>query len=192
MSNPTILFYTPAQVYFNGVSGGAVATSIPWVNNFQDRPQGASVVVLNTQLGIDAPGLYAHMVDALNGGKTWKLLMTLAQLTAALATASTFSVIINANATVTYAAPNVVYANGQVVSNGATTASTTVGYVVTTPPTISGGAFTFATLPSAVTVGAGSRAYITDANSTTFLAAAAGGGANKVPVFSDGAIWKIG
>jgi len=192
LSNPTILFYTPAQVYYNGVSGGAVATSIPWVNNFQDRPQGASIVVLNTQLGVDAPGLYAHMVDALNGGKTWKLLMTMAQLTAALAVASTFQVILNANATVTFASPNVVYANGQVVSGGATTTSTTVGYVVTTPPMVQGGVFTFSTLPAAATAGAGARSFITDCNSTTFGASAAGGGANKVPVYSDGAAWKIG
>lgn len=49
-----------------------------------------------------------------------------------------------------------------------------------------------ASLPSAATVGAGAKAFVTDANSTTFGAAAAGGGANKVPVFSDGAGWKIG
>jgi hypothetical protein len=33
---------------------------------------------------------------------------------------------------------------------------------------------------------------LTDANATTFNSAVAGGGANKVPVFSDGAAWRIG
>ncbi len=51
-------------------------------------------------------------------------------------------------------------------------------------------ALTFATLPAAPT--AGQRSFITDATSTTFLAAAAGGGANKVPVVYDGAAWVLG
>jgi hypothetical protein len=52
--------------------------------------------------------------------------------------------------------------------------------------------YTVATLPAAATVGAGARAYVTDANSTTYRAAAAGGGANKVSVFTDGASWFLG
>ena len=54
------------------------------------------------------------------------------------------------------------------------------------------GSTTVASLPSAATAGAGARAFVTDATSSTFNAAAAGGGANKVPVFSDGASWKVG
>jgi len=50
----------------------------------------------------------------------------------------------------------------------------------------------FASLPSAVTAGAGARAFITDCNATTFNTAAAAGGANLVPVFSDGTVWRIG
>lgn len=49
-----------------------------------------------------------------------------------------------------------------------------------------------ANLPSAVVAGAGARAFVTDADSATFNAALAGGGANSVPVFSDGAAWRIG
>ena len=52
--------------------------------------------------------------------------------------------------------------------------------------------YTFATLPAPATAGAGARAFITDCNATTFYTAAAGGGTNKVPVFSDGAAWRIG
>ena len=40
--------------------------------------------------------------------------------------------------------------------------------------------------------GAGARAVVTDANATTFHSIVAGGGANVVPVFSDGTNWRIG
>ena len=47
-------------------------------------------------------------------------------------------------------------------------------------------------LPSASTAGAGSRAVVTDATATTFASTVSGGGANTVPVFSDGTNWVIG
>lgn len=49
---------------------------------------------------------------------------------------------------------------------------------------------TVASLPTVAPLGADS--FVTDANSTTFGAAAVGGGANKVPVYWDGVSWKIG
>lgn len=49
-----------------------------------------------------------------------------------------------------------------------------------------------ASLPSAATAGAGARAMVSDATATTFASTVAGGGANTVPVFSDGTNWKIG
>lgn len=57
------------------------------------------------------------------------------------------------------------------------------------------GVFTVATLPSAATVGQGSRAFVTDANTTIILGlgtTVVGGGANSVPVYSDGTNWIIG
>jgi hypothetical protein len=57
------------------------------------------------------------------------------------------------------------------------------------PPTT---VYTVATLPSAVTSGVGARAFVSDANATTCASTVAGGGANKVPVYSDGTNWKIG
>jgi hypothetical protein len=54
------------------------------------------------------------------------------------------------------------------------------------------GATTVSGLPAAATAGAGARAFVTDANATTFLSTVAGGGANKVPVVSDGTNWLIG
>jgi hypothetical protein len=52
--------------------------------------------------------------------------------------------------------------------------------------------YTVANLPSAVTSGMGARAFVTDANATTFNSIVAGGGTNKLSVFSDGTNWRIG
>lgn len=65
------------------------------------------------------------------------------------------------------------------------TSLTVAQFVRVTPVTV-------ANLPSAVTSGAGARAFVTDASSTTFNAALAGGGANRVPCFSDGTAWRVG
>lgn len=51
---------------------------------------------------------------------------------------------------------------------------------------------TYVQLPTAVNAGAGTRAFITDGSTSTFNATVAGGGSNKVPVFSDGTNWKVG
>ena len=52
--------------------------------------------------------------------------------------------------------------------------------------------YTVATLPSAVTSGAGARTFVTDATGPTFGATVVGGGAVLVPVYSDGTNWKVG
>jgi hypothetical protein len=49
-----------------------------------------------------------------------------------------------------------------------------------------------ADLPSASVSGAGARAFVSNALSPTFGATVAGGGAVKVPVYSDGTNWKVG
>lgn len=67
-----------------------------------------------------------------------------------------------------------------------TSAGNAVAVTVTTTST------TVASLPSAATAGAGARGFVTDATATTFLSTVAGGGANKVPVVSDGTNWLIG
>lgn len=53
-------------------------------------------------------------------------------------------------------------------------------------------ATTVAGLLAAATAGNGARANVTDATATTFASIVAGGGANAVPVYSDGTNWKIG
>ena len=49
-----------------------------------------------------------------------------------------------------------------------------------------------ADLPDAVDAGAGARAFVTDASVSTFGATVVGGGTTNVPVYSDGAVWKVG
>ena len=57
------------------------------------------------------------------------------------------------------------------------------------PPTTN---YTVATLPSAVTSGAGARTFVTNALTPTFGSTVAGGGAVFTPVYSDGTNWKVG
>jgi hypothetical protein len=47
-------------------------------------------------------------------------------------------------------------------------------------------------IPNAATMGQGARAFVSDATVSTFATAYTGGGANKVPVYSDGTVWRIG
>lgn len=67
------------------------------------------------------------------------------------------------------------------VNLGAVTCAT----VKTTP-------VTYVQLPTATNAGAGTRAFITDGSTATFATTVTGGGANKVPVYSDGTNWKVG
>ena len=55
-----------------------------------------------------------------------------------------------------------------------------------------GPATTVTLLPTAKSVDAGTRGFVTDANAVTFQSIVAGGGANAVPVYSDGTNWRIG
>lgn len=49
-----------------------------------------------------------------------------------------------------------------------------------------------AQLPAPGVAGPGATDFVTDATAATFGSAVVGGGANKVPVWCDGATWKIG
>jgi hypothetical protein len=50
----------------------------------------------------------------------------------------------------------------------------------------------FADLDDPAVAGPGARSFVDDATATTFGTIVAGGGANKVPVYSDGTNWRIG
>lgn len=47
-------------------------------------------------------------------------------------------------------------------------------------------------LPAADATGAGSRAFVSDAQSSEFNSEVYGGGSSFTPVFSDGAVWRVG
>jgi len=77
------------------------------------------------------------------------------------------------------------------VTLGADSLNWSAGYFYT----VKTQAYTVATLPNSVTAGAGTRAFVSDSSvaaATNFGAVVAGGGANKVPVYSDSANWRIG
>ena len=50
----------------------------------------------------------------------------------------------------------------------------------------------YATLPTAANAGAGARSFITDGNTATFGSQVIAGGANSVPVWSNGTNWYVG
>lgn len=63
---------------------------------------------------------------------------------------------------------------------------------LTATTSVKTGATTVAALPTCNSAAQGTRLFVTDANSATFMATAAGGGANNMPVVCDGTNWKIG
>ena len=99
---------------------------------------------------------------------------------------------------------NIIIGNGADAASATTSNSITLGNSSITTMRVPGLAFTagvrhfnfgvltVATLPAAATAGAGARAFVSDANATTFASIVAGGGANNVPVYSDGTNWRIG
>jgi hypothetical protein len=98
-----------------------------------------------------------------------------------------------ASATLTNVAPTAgEYASAAVVVN-ASSGTSGILYVrpsfdIARPPQST----TFDGLPSASASGAGARSFITNCSTNTFLSTAAGGGANAVPVVSNGSIWLVG
>jgi hypothetical protein len=80
------------------------------------------------------------------------------------------------------AAPSAITVNNEItIGNSSNT-------VIRYPHTYS----TVASLPSASTVGRGSRTFVTDALTPTFQATVTGGGAVFTPIYSDGTNWKVG
>lgn len=92
---------------------------------------------------------------------------------------------INSTGNVTISAPSSGTSLAVTAVAGALAADFTAGPIKTRATTVAG-------LLAAATAGAGARDFVTDANATTFASVVAGGGANGVPVYSDGAAWRIG
>ena len=109
-----------------------------------------------------------------------------------------------AGSTLTTGTNNILIGNGAAPASVTTSNSITLGNSSVTTFRVPGltltfsvkyfnhGTLTVATLPAAATAGAGARSFVTDANATTFASVVAAGGANGVPVYSDGTNWRIG
>ena len=63
---------------------------------------------------------------------------------------------------------------------------------VSTTGIVKTGVFVTGTIPGASAVGAGTRAFVTDADSVVWGNTYVGGAANSMPVFSNGSDWYIG
>ena len=77
--------------------------------------------------------------------------------------------------------------NGEISATGNIT-----GGNISTDGAVKTGSFVTGTIPAAAGVGAGARAFVTDADSVTFGNLYTGGSGNAVPVYSNGTNWYIG
>jgi autotransporter-associated beta strand protein len=95
------------------------------------------------------------------------------------------------NTTVSYTANSIV-----AIANTSGTALSVTGNItggnILTGGILRTAAIVVASLPTAAGAAAGARSFVTDATAATFGTIVAGGGANAVPVWSDGTNWKIG
>jgi hypothetical protein len=151
--------------------------------------QSSTVAIDNSALGLASNAILGFTAG--NGGETKDTILrrdaanTLAQRNGTAAQTSrvynTFTDASNYERLSTTWSSNVCYTKPE----NAGTGSARLYVPVTGATTVSG-------LPAAATAGAGARAFVTDATLTVFLSTVAGGGANKVPVVSDGTNWLIG
>jgi len=77
--------------------------------------------------------------------------------------------------------------NGEISATGNIT-----GGNISTAGVVKTGVFVTGTIPTATGVGAGARAFVTDADSITFGNLYTGGSGNAVPVYSNGTSWFVG
>jgi hypothetical protein len=83
--------------------------------------------------------------------------------------------------------------NGNLTAPGAISAVGNItGGNLTTAGAVKTGVFVTGTIPTAAGVGAGARAFVTDATSVTFGNLYVGGAANAMPVWSNGTSWYVG
>ena len=83
--------------------------------------------------------------------------------------------------------------SGNLLTGGLISATANVtGGNILTAGVVKTTAKTFATLPAAANIGAGARSFITDANTATFGSQVTSGGANAVPVWTNGTNWYVG
>ena len=86
---------------------------------------------------------------------------------------------------------NIDFAGNAFLGNVETFGISTVGNIQSNG-IITSQVYTVSTLPVANVAGAGARAFVSNANTTTFYSVVGTGGSNTVPVFSDGTNWRVG
>ena len=133
----------------------------------------------DTHSGGNNVGLYS---SAINGANNYALWMNAGNINSAAA--QSWTLLDNSTSALSIDSAGQAGILKVVTTNGLE-GVTFAGYIKSVPTTVS-------TLPSASTVGAGARSFVTDSVSTTFLAIAVGGGSNGVPVVSNGTNWLVG
>jgi hypothetical protein len=83
--------------------------------------------------------------------------------------------------------------SGNILTGGLISATANItGGNISTAGLVNTGSFVTGTIPAAAGAGAGSRAFVTDADSITFGNLYVGGSGNAMPVWSNGTSWFIG
>ena len=140
----------------------------------------------------NASGSTQVTVNAANGavGSTW--IVSTALVSIGSTTAHTLRLLTNGAARLTIDSAGAAILNAPTTGVAFTVSPLAGQNAIVATGAVKLGSFTVAGLPSAATVGAGSRAFVTDALTPTFMATVAAGGAVFTPVYSDGTNWKVG
>jgi hypothetical protein len=148
-------------------------------NSIVQGPFNIKSIAIGAYSNVTGNGIAIGANSSITSNNTILLNATNANLTANIANALFVKPIRNASNA------NIVMYNqtsGEVTYN---TLTNYTGYVSTISTTVNA-------LVAANSVNSGTRAYVTDGNTTTFYSVIGSGGSNGVPVFSDGTDWRVG
>jgi hypothetical protein len=182
-----------ADTITNVAAGGISATDVQAAINELDtekQPKDATLTALAALVTVADRLIYATGADAFALTTFTAFARTLLDDVDAAASRTTLGL----GTIATQAANSVAITGGAIDGTpvGASTPSTGKFSSLESTSYVKSASTVVGSLPAAATVGAGARYFVTDANATTFLSIVAGGGANKVPVVSNGTNWVIG
>jgi hypothetical protein len=125
LSQPT--FYSPATIYYQGLTGPAVPSVIPWVSSFDQVPSGTTLCVLTTDLRSSVAGLYALITVPAGAGSAtqWKLGLLFSDITTISANQEVMNVILNATTNQSYGSGNTVWRNANLQGTASITSPAT-------------------------------------------------------------------
>jgi hypothetical protein len=157
-----------------------------------------NLVNLNVQGNVTANGTVAgnQLISTVSGGLPPLVVnssVVVPNLRVGLANISSY---VNVQGTVLFGDTNLPYISGHDGQNaqfsGSNILITGSNYDSVKAVSITTTANTYANLPSGSSRFTGTRAIITNANTTTFNSLVSGGGSNVMPVFYDGTNWRVG